>query len=103
VVDGAADRTEAAGRETRSGEAVFPVTGGSDFPGRRTTDDLHAGKRKPHFLGQHFQVVLVGAKEKGVALSEPLKKAKSAHLTTRNSVRDRPFTGTTSPLAYCAT
>ena len=28
----------------------------------------------------------------GVALSEPLKKAKSAHLTTCNSVRDRPFT-----------
>lgn len=44
-----------------------------------------------------------GRNQKGVALSEPLKKAKSAHLTTRNSVRDRPFTGTTSPLAYCAT
>jgi hypothetical protein len=41
--------------------------------------------------------------ELGVALSEPRKKAKSAHLTTRNSVRDRPFTGTTSPFAYCAT
>jgi tRNA-splicing ligase RtcB len=42
-------------------------------------------------------------KQLGVALSEPRKKAKSAHLTTRNSVRDRPFTGTTSPFAYCAT